>query len=284
VTVLEAIQRSSEFLARKGVDSPRLQAELLLAQVLRTSRMKLYLNFDRPISEANADSYRQFVQRRGKREPLQHIVGTVNFFGLELKVNRQVLIPRPETELLAERAVHWIKARNQAVSVLDFGTGSGCLAIAVASQCPLAVVDAADASAGALAVARENAAGHELTERIRFVEGPGLEALPDGSCYDLVVTNPPYVPTGEINSLMPEVRDYDPILALDGGPDGLDFYRVLAAGLGSRLKPQGVVMLEFGYGQASAIAELFSVPGWKAGDVIRDYSGCERIFIAQRID
>jgi release factor glutamine methyltransferase len=246
--------------------------------------MKLYLNFDRPMSEADVDSYRELVQRRGKREPLQHIIGTVSFCGLELMVNGQVLIPRPETELLAERAVQWTKARHQPVSVLDFGTGSGCLAIAVASQCPTAAIDALDASAGALGVAKENAARHGLAGRIQFVEGLGLDALPLESRYDLVVTNPPYVPSGEINSLMPEVRDHDPVLALDGGPDGLDFYRVLANGLRSRLQAQGAVMMEFGYGQAAAIAEIFSLAGWGKGEVIRDYSGCERIFIAQGSD
>jgi len=283
VTVLEAIQRSSEFLARKGVDSPRLQAESLLAHVLQTSRMKLYLSFDRPITESEADAYRELIQRRGKREPLQHIVGTVSFCGLELRVNGHVLVPRPETELLAERAVKWVKTRSQA-SVLDFGTGSGCLAITLARQCPSALVDALDVSSNALIVAKENAVRHEVAGRIQFMQGSGLEALPAGHRYDLVVSNPPYVPSDEIKTLMPEVRDHDPVSALDGGSDGLDFFRVFSTGLLSCLGPRGVVMLEFGYGQAAAIETMFSIVGWERGEVIRDYSGCERIFIAQKSD
>jgi release factor glutamine methyltransferase len=284
MTVLEAIQRSHDFLARKGVESPRLQAELLLAQVLGIARMKLYLNFDRTLSLAETDAYRGLVQRRGQREPLQHILGTVCFHGLELAVNRDVLIPRSETELLVEQAVRWIQARTEPVRVLDFGTGSGCIAIAIAMACPAARVWATDVSGPALVVARGNAGRHQVQERIEFLEGAGFNALPTGSRLDLVVSNPPYIASAEIESLQPEVRDYDPRLALDGGSDGLAFYRVLATEAGPWMNPGGAMLVEFGDDQGPAIRELMVGQDWGVDELVPDYSGRERILIARRSD
>ena len=239
VTVLEVIQKSAEFLARKGVDSPRLQAELLLAHVLKLPRMKLYLNFERQLEPAEADTARELVKRRGLREPLQHILCSTSFCGFQIAVNRRVLVPRPETELLAElgwQFLSGLKTQDSKLkTALDFGTGSGCIAIALAAKCAVAQVVAMDVSADALAVARENAVKHGVAERIRFVQGDGFAALPGGFFYDLVISNPPYIPSAEIASLQPEVRDFDPRRALDGGPDGLDCFRSLAAGAAPRL-------------------------------------------------
>jgi release factor glutamine methyltransferase len=286
VTVLEVIQRSSDFLARKGVESPRLQIELLLAHVLQMPRMKLYLNFERPLAGPELETLRSLVKRRGEREPLQHIVGTAAFCGFEIAVNRDVLIPRPETELLAERAVQFLVAApdSRPSTVLDFGTGSGCLAIFLAKQCPSATVHALDVSEAALRVARENAARHETAERIRFHAGDGFAALPGELAFDLIVSNPPYIPSAEISTLQPEVRDFDPIVALDGGADGLEFYRRLAMESPAFLKPGGRLMLELGDGQAAAAAALLSPPVWTVEAVEKDYSGRERILIARRGD
>jgi len=286
MNVLEAIQRSSEFLARKGVDSPRLQIELLLAHVLQVPRLKLYLNFERVLAEPEVSSLRAMVQRRGQREPLQHILGSTSFCGYEMAVNRQVLVPRPETELLAEQAWQWLLGRRGEAFdrplALDFGTGSGCLAIAIGLRCPAARVHAVDVSSEALAVARANAARHEVTERIQFFEGDGFAALPDGVVYDLVVSNPPYIPSGEIETLQAEVRDYDPRLALDGGRDGLVFYRRLARETGARLRQEGRLMMELGDGQEADVSGLFSEAGWKVESALKDYAGCPRILIASR--
>lgn len=288
MTVIEAIQRSGDFLARKEVDSPRLQAELLLAQVLGMPRMKLYLNFDRTLVPAEADTYRELVQRRGRREPLQHILGTVQFYGLELTVTRDVLIPRSETELLVEQAVKWIKERSKGepatVQVLDFGTGSGCIGIAVAVTCPSAAVRAMDVSAAALAVARANAARHGVETRVEFIEGSSLAACPPGARFDVVVSNPPYIATAEIATLQPEVRDHDPRLALDGGVDGLEFYRILSAEAGAWVNTGGVVMVEFGDDQGPAIREMFLAHDWLVDELLPDYSGRARILIARRSD
>jgi release factor glutamine methyltransferase len=225
---------------------------------------------------------RELVRRRGDREPLQHLTGSASFCGFEIAVNRDVLIPRPETELLAERAWQLLAMLNpQPATVLDFGTGSGCLAIAVAAKCPAAVVHALDVSPAALAVARANAARHGLDGRVHFFQGDGFGALPAGVRFDLTVANPPYIPTAEIATLQPEVRDFDPRLALDGGPDGLDCVRRLAAEGGAFLQPAGRLMMEFGDGQGRAVEAVFAARGWGTEPLVADLSGRDRFLIAR---
>lgn len=280
MTVLEAIQKSTEFLTKKGVDSPRLQTELLLSHLLKMPRMKLYLNFERTLNSTEVDQLRELVRRRSQREPLQHITGSTSFCGYEIRVNRDVLVPRPETELLAECAWEFLAARPAPVSALDFGTGSGCLAIALAAKFPAAQVVALDISEAALAAARANAAQNQVAERIQFFCGDGFAALPEGTLFDLIVSNPPYIPTAEIATLQPEVRDFDPRGALDGGADGLDFYRRLAREAREFLRPGGKIMLEFGDGQAPDIRALFENQKWIVEAVKDDYSQRARILIA----
>jgi release factor glutamine methyltransferase len=284
VTVLEGIQKSAEFLAKKSIESPRLQAELLLAHVLGLERMKLYLNFERALAPAEVDRFRDLIRRRGQREPLQHIVGSTSFCGLEIAVNRHVLVPRPETELLAEAGWKFLSTLNSQPSTcpstaLDFGTGSGCLAIALAVKSPGARVHALDLSADALEIAKQNAARHQVLQRIQFVCGDGFAALPEGSRFDLIISNPPYVATAEIESLEPEVRDYDPRSALDGGADGLDFYRRFAVDARPFLRTGGRLMLEFGDGQADAIRSIFETQNWVVEAVKEDYSRRPRIVV-----
>jgi release factor glutamine methyltransferase len=293
VTVLEAIQKSTEFLAKKNVESPRLQTELLLAHLLKMPRMKLYLNFDRALTATETDALREFVKRRGQREPLQHIVGSTSFCGYEITVNRHVLVPRPETELLAEMGWQQLSTLNSQPSTsLDFCTGSGCIAIALAAKCSTAKIIATDISADALALAKENAAKNGVAERIEFLQGDGLAVLNDnvqgGSRgrsphqFDLIVSNPPYIASVEIETLDPEVRDFDPRLALDGGADGLVFYRKIAVEAKSFLKPDGKLMLEFGDGQADAIKKIFEGEKWIVEAVKDDYSQRARILVARR--
>jgi release factor glutamine methyltransferase len=279
VTVLEAIQKSTEFLGKKNVESPRLQVELLLAHLLKLPRMKLYLNFERVLSPTETDALRELVKRRGQREPLQHIVGSTSFCGYEIAVNRHALVPRPETELLAEEG--WKFLGGKETSVLDFGTGTGCIAIALAVKCPGGKIVATDISADALALAKENAAKNNVAEQIEFLQGDGFAALSGNSKFDLIVSNPPYIPSAEIETLQPEVRDFDPRGALDGGTDGLDFYRMFAAQAKPFLKPVGKIMLEFGDGQADAIRKTFETEKWIVEAVKDDYSQRARILIAK---
>ena len=294
MTVLEAIQKSTDFLGKKNVESPRLQTELLLAHVLKMPRMKMYLNFDRALTTAETDALRELVKRRGQREPLQHIVGSTSFCGFEMAVSRHALVPRPETEMLAELGWQWLgkhstpntqhstsNCQNAVPSALDFGTGTGCIAIAMAAKCPNAKITALDISAEALALARENAARNNVVGRIEFLHGDGFAALASGARFDLIVSNPPYIASAEIATLDPEVRDFDPRAALDGGTDGLDFYRRLATEAKNFLKPDGKIMLEFGDGQADAIKTIFEMEKWIVEAVQEDYSQRARIIIAR---
>lgn len=305
MTVAEVIQKSAEFLRKREVDSPRLNAELLLAHVVQLPRLKLYLQFERVLTEPELDRLRQMVKRRADREPLQHILGTASFCGLEMKVNRHVLVPRPETELLAERASEFLnsssrreEALNQkseasgqrsegcqslltsAATILDLGTGTGCLPIYLAVKHPNARVSTVDISPDALTVARENAAAHQVADRVEFLLGDLFAPVPAGSQFDLIVSNPPYIASAEIATLQPEVRDHDPRLALDGGADGLDFYRRLAAEAPKFLRAGGKLIVEFGDGQADALREIFSSHKWIVEAVVPDYSQRQRILIA----
>ena len=303
MTVLEAIQKSADFLGKKNVGSPRLQVELLLAHLLKMPRMKLYLNFERALAPGETDALREFIKRRAAHEPLQHIVGSTSFCGFEIAVNKHVLVPRPETELLAELGWQFLSTLNSQLSTaLDFCTGSGCIAIAIAAKCPNAKIVAADISEDALALAKENAAKNNVAERIEFLQGDGFAVLSSvgqasrlsppekknsetGATpvlrFDLLISNPPYIPSAEIATLQPEVRDFDPHLALDGGADGLEFYRLIASQAKTFLKPAGKIMVEFGDGQAEAIRNIFETEKWIVEAVKEDYSQRARILIAK---
>jgi release factor glutamine methyltransferase len=278
VTVLEAIQKSAEFLAKRDIESPRLQAELLLAHHLKMPRMKLYLNFERALSAEETDSYREMIKRRGLREPLQHIAGTTSFCGFEIMVNRHALVPRPETEILAERGWTFLTALGSATA-WDMGTGTGCIAIALAAKSPNAKIIATDISPDALALAKANAEKNNV--HVEFSQGDGFAAAPKETRFDLIISNPPYIPAAEIETLQPEVRDFDPRAALDGGADGLDFYRMFAARAKPFLKPAGKIMLEFGDGQAPAIRALFENEKWIVEEIKSDYSQRLRILMAK---
>ena len=222
------------------------------------------------------------VRRRGRREPLQHILGTVSFCGLEIRTGPQALVPRPETELLAERAWRFLgSVPGAARAALDFGTGTGCLAIALAVNVPSARLVAVDISADALALARRNAEAHGVADRIEWGRGDGFAPLAADLRFDLVVSNPPYISTAEIETLQREVRDFDPRPALDGGPDGLEFFRRLARETAGWLKPGGRLMCEFGDGQAEALRKIFSAENWIVEAVEEDYSRRPRVLVAR---
>ncbi len=280
MTVLEAIQKSAEFLGKKGVDSPRLQTELLLAHLLKMPRMKLYLNFERALSTEETDALRELIKRRAQHEPLQHIVGSTNFCGFEIAVNKNALVPRPETELLAEAGWKFLGERE--AIALDFGTGTGCISIALAAKCPNTKIFALDISADVIALAKQNAEKNNVAGKIEFVHGDGYIALPKNSQFDLLISNPPYISTAEIETLQPEVKNFDPRSALDGGADGLDFYRMFATQAKPFLKPDGKIMLEFGDGQAEAIREIFENEKWIVEEIKSDYSQRKRILIARK--
>ncbi|MGA8057311.1 MAG: peptide chain release factor N(5)-glutamine methyltransferase [Candidatus Binataceae bacterium] len=279
-----AIAAASARLARAGVESARLDAELLMAAAAGVSRATLIAG-GAEIDAPAAERFERMVARREAREPLAYIVGYREFFSLELAVRPGVLIPRPETETVVEAALELLR-RRPAATVLDIGTGSGAIAIAIAVHAPSTRIAALDISKVSLEVASDNARRHRCANRIAFLHGDCFAAL-EGSAppfdpFDLIVSNPPYIAETEFATLAPEVRDFEPRLALEGDRDGIDFYRRIAAGLARWLVPGGEVILEVGAGQAEAVEAMMRVAGWAANARTRDLAGVDRVVRARR--
>jgi release factor glutamine methyltransferase len=278
MTVLETIKRSTEFLEGKGIESARLQSELLVSHALGLSRMQLYLQFERPLVPAEIDRIRDFIRRRGRREPVQHIMGEVEFHGLRLKVDRRALIPRPETELLVEIAVSLFGAGP--ARALDLGTGSGAIALALAAAWPATAVTALDSSEEALALAQENAGAVGLAERVAFLHSDWFAALPAGARFNLIIANPPYLSTDEVAAASPEVREHEPASALRSGGGGrADLDAILAAAPGF-LEPGGLLALETGIGHHGDLLRLASTCGYLRTESRRDLAGRDRFLFA----
>jgi release factor glutamine methyltransferase len=254
-TTLKVLDWTKNFLAAKGIENSRLEAEWLLCAATGLDRVGLYLNFEKPLTDDELACYRSMVARRGKREPLQHILGSQEFCGMEFEVTPDVLIPRYDTETLVHEA---LARMPDTVTVLDIGTGSGCIAVSLAKQLPQAAVTAIDISGAALAVAGRNAERNAVA--IEFLQGSLFEPVA-GRSFDLIVSNPPYIPSLVIDELEPEVRDFDPRSALDGGTDGLDIYRDLIPSSLPCLKPGGWLLVEVGVGQAHEVKQLFEATG-----------------------
>jgi release factor glutamine methyltransferase len=287
-TVRRLLEWTTGFFARKEVDAPRLAAELLLGHVLSVPRIKLYTDYERPLAEKELTTYRALVQRAGEHEPIAYLTGKAHFFNLEFEVTPAVLIPRPDTETLVENVLQL--SRNvpgfEAPRVLDLCTGSGCIAAAIAHQLKNAVVIATDISADAVAVAKRNLERLKLSDRVTVVQGDLYEPvahLPDPLPFNLIVANPPYIPTGEIEKLDRNVRQYEPIGALDGGIDGLVVHRRILKGAGDRLVAGGRIYLEIQFDQGATIKEIAESHA-ELDDVriLKDYGGNERVLTARR--
>jgi release factor glutamine methyltransferase len=279
-TVVELIRWTTEYLRGKGVAEPRLNAELLLAAVLELKRLDLYLQFDRPLRPEELAEFKARLLRRARHEPLQYIAGHADFRELRLTVDRRVLIPRPETELLVGEVLAWAADRPAATAV-DVGTGSGAIALSLALEGRFARVVATDASEDALEVARGNARRLAAGAPLEFRCGLGLAAI-RGERFDVIVSNPPYVADRERDALDPEVRDWEPELALFGGPEGLDIIRALVADAPDHLAPGGLLALEIGAGQGADVAGLIVERGaFEAPRVRSDLAGRDRIVLAQ---
>ncbi|MFH0910025.1 MAG: peptide chain release factor N(5)-glutamine methyltransferase [Planctomycetota bacterium] len=274
------IELAAGFLARQGVPSARLDAEILLASALGLTRMDLYLAFDRALDEGAVERFRGLVRRRAAREPVAYILGEKEFYSLRFRVTPAVLIPRAETEHLVDEALGWARTRGKAFSALDLGTGSGCLAVALARAAPEARLTAVDLSEEALAVARENAVRHGVSGRIDFRRGDWYGPV-KGERFDLVLCNPPYVDE-EDPSIPPELKAYEPRQALFASEGGLAAYRVLAGGLAEALAPEGLALFELGAGRAEVIQGFFREAGFLHLDTRRDYGGRERVLRVSR--
>jgi release factor glutamine methyltransferase len=276
-TVLETIRSGAPWLEKAGVENARLNMEHLLAKVLGCRRMQLYLEFDRPLSEEQLAPLRELLKRRGKREPLQHVLGTWEFMGREFKCDARALVPRPETEELVEKILAECRRPGAAppATILDMGTGSGVIGLSLAMAFPCAPVTLADVSPGALDLARENAASLGLpAERLTFVQSDLFSALGERR-FDLVAANLPYIPAGEIPALSAEVR-HDPLLALEGGARGTELIERFLAMLPQHVSPGGFVALEVGAGQTEKLAEAMRRAGMVDVKVMNDHSRRDR--------
>jgi release factor glutamine methyltransferase len=285
----DLLKVTTAYLKKKSIESPRLTAEVLLAHLLGIDRVTLYLQFEKPLTESELSGYRSLVSRRVRREPLQYITGIQEFWSMEFQVDPRVLIPRPETELLVEQALARVgqkePEKDSPRRLLDLGTGSGILAVSMAKELPTWEVWATDNSPGALEVARMNAEKHRLGDQIRFRQGDLFQPLKsEGILFHLILSNPPYVGEGEYGSLAPEVREYEPRIALAAGKEGMAFIpRILHDG-SDFLSPGGWLLVEMAPGQTERAMKIAETAGSYAEiHRVRDYSGRYRALCARRL-
>lgn len=272
--LVEVLQATEGYLRERGIESPRLEAELLLSHVLKLERLRLYLMFDRPVGQAERDALRPLLKRRGQREPLAWILGTVGFHAVDLAVHPGVLVPRPDTETLVEAALEHIDETGPAY-VADVGCGSGAVGLSIATARPDVRVYCTDIGEEPLKTTRENVQKLGLEQRVAVLRGDLLSPIPDSRPIDWVVSNPPYIPAADIDGLMPEVSRHEPRLALDGGPDGLDIYRRLVPE--ARRRARCGLFVEVGIHQAPAVMDLMRRAGFVRLFTAKDLGGIDRV-------
>lgn len=274
---------ATSFLTGKGIDTPRLDSELLLAHALGLERSGLFADLSRPLGPRELEAFQCLVRRRAEREPVAYILGKKEFWSMEFKVDRRTLIPRPETELLVSCVLERVGQGES--MVLDMGTGSGILPVVLAKELGLVKIVAVDCSEGALELARENAETHQVENMIEFVYGNLFDPLAEGRCegFDFIVSNPPYIPTAEIRTLAPEIKNYEPIQALDGGDDGLKVIRQIIKRSPEYLKSGGFLCMEIGAGQGARAKEIILQDGkFECPLILKDYGGLDRVVLAIR--
>lgn len=280
-TVTLLLKWASEYLSSYKIQDAFMEAEYLLMYVLDCNRKEILLDPDKVLSNEKVMRFTDFIYRRGRREPAHYIIGEVEFCGLIFKINKDVLIPRPETESLVEEA---IGLSLKEVTVLDLCTGSGCIAISIAKGLPAGRVYAVDISEGAVNIAKENAERNGVEDRITFLAGDlfkAMEGIGMEGKFDLIVSNPPYVSKIEMEALQPEIKDYEPVLALYGGEDGLDFYRKIIHEAPRYFSPSGILIMELGYGMADVVRDLLEKEGcYNRVEIKKDIAGIDRIIKA----
>ena len=280
-TIGRLLDWTTKFLQQKGSESPRLDSEVLLAHALGCKRIDLYARHNEEAAEQARQRFRELVRQRVEGCPVAYLVGRKEFFSLEFTVNRAVLIPRPDSECVVDECLRLAKA-IETPTILDIGTGSGCLAVAVAKHHKTAQVTAVDISSEALAVASENARKHGVAERIRFLQGDLFAPISAGERFDFILSNPPYIPHDDIAKLVPGVRDYEPHKALDGGADGFAVFNRLIAEAPPHLKPGGYLLIEIGSPQEGPARERIArYEGYELAKTIHDGSGHPRVLMAR---
>lgn len=283
-TIREAVARGTDFLKARGIETARLDAELLVGAAVNLDRLGLYLDMDRPLTDAERAAARELLRRRGTREPVAYILGRREFRSRDFEVTPDTLIPRPETEELVDIALAQLDRRFPGSAsrfrLLDIGTGSGVIAITLALELPAAVVVATERSAAAAEVARRNAAAHGVNHRVDIRVQDGLAGL--APPFHAIVSNPPYIRDDEYAGLMPEVRDFEPREALTAGADGLDVVRMIIAGAPPLLVPDGFTLLEIGCGQGKAVAQIAAEAGFHEAQILQDFAGLDRYALLTR--
>lgn len=283
-TIQKLLTWVTDYLTQKGVDAPRLSAELLLSHVLALKRIELYTQYNKVVAQEQLTQLRGLVKRAGEHEPVAYLVGRTEFYSIEFEVTPDCLIPRPETELLVQRSIEFLRKRTGPQQVCDLCTGCGIIAVAIAKNVPDAKVMATDISEPALAVAARNIEKHKLAERIELRHGDLFEPLvPQLDLFDLIVSNPPYVTAAEYEALDRNVKDYEPRAALYAGPDGLDVYRKITEEVTQFLKPDGILLLEIGYQQGPAVRGLLEqTAAFAQIRIDKDLQGHDRVVTALR--
>lgn len=286
MTLAEAINSAAIQLSGAGITNARRDAEALLSHLIKKNRAWLITHGDDALDDEWRGLFKDTIQRRAKREPLQYIIGSQEFWGLEFMVTPEVLIPRPETELIIEATLAIIHDRNRPARIIDLCTGSGCIAVSLAKELPVARILAIDKSAKALAVAKENAAQHGVSDRIRFLEGDLFHPLEELDWYglvDIIASNPPYVQSGDLDTLQPEVRDYEPEMALIAGPEGTELAAIIINTAPAYLKKTGALIMEMGLGQAEALRKMAGKTGaYTTPEIMKDLAGIERVIVARK--
>ena len=281
-TIKALLAWTTDFLKSKGVEAAKLEAEILLAHVLRGKRIDLLVRYDEQPTDAERTKFRELITRRVAGWPVAYLVGSREFYLLTFEVEPAVLVPRSDTETLVLEALKRLKPMT-APTVLDIGTGSGCIAVSLAHQKKDAHVTATDVSPDALLVAKRNAAKHGVADRMTFLQGDLLAPLAPGSVFDMVVSNPPYIAQSEFAELSAEVRDHEPRIALDGGPDGLAFSRRIATGIRAFLKPGGTLLLEIGWTQDAAVRNIIAEQSeLELGPTLKDMGKNPRVVTAKK--
>ncbi len=284
LTVLEAIRLSTDYLDKKGIESPRTNAELLLASILNCDRLKLYMSFERPLSEIEKQSYRELIQRRGKFEPLQYITGKTDFYGAEFDISPDVLIPRPETEFIIEALVSRLD-NGAPLRILDIGCGSGVIPVTLARFFKNAEIKSIDINPSALQCAKKNASKMNVEEMITFelldILSPEAENSING--HDIIISNPPYVSQKEFSKLQEEIVKYEPRLAVTDEGDGLTFYRRISALASAKLNSGGMLVFEMGMGQSEEIKRMFEQHGFSNIEIIKDLQKIDRIILGRKL-
>ncbi len=277
LTVLQVLNKSTDYLEKKGIESPRMNAELLLADLLKCKRLELYLMYDRPLTEKELTVYRGYLKRRSTFEPTQYIIGTVEFYGLEFRVSPAVLIPRPETEILVETVINSVNKEDE-LQIMDIGSGSGNISIAIAVNLPNAYVTSIEISESEIAVEEENLKKYDLNKRVAFLNYDILRVNKDElSDFDIIVSNPPYVSKEDYGKVQNEILNYEPNIAVTDFHDGYKFYLEIISLTAQILKPNGKIFLEIAQGQSKKINEIMKENNFKEISIVQDYQKIDRV-------